>query len=201
MTIKKDLLNLAKELKSMATEGHQEYLGDILKGPHGSEVIKLRQEAYNLWQIKEYSNAIAKMKEASELNPVLKDELNKMEGEIAHKNKLGKVNFNKTINKYITPKFVNLGFTLYKERGPFWFERNINNKNQVFSLGRDKWGRAFGFTVFKQDANGKSLYFSPKDFGEFPLPPYNYLNQNELDNVVKVIVALIDAKIIPWLES
>ena len=152
---------------------------------------------------KEYQNALAIFEDACLLEPLLKDELSSMKSYYSHKKKVGRVNFKKSIKKFIFPKAEKYGFIFNEQMssgGAFYFTRKKNNREQELSIGREKFGQAFGLTAFKEREKENYLSFN---FAEHNVETnrFSYLNQGELDRHLKAVVDLIDNKIIPWFEK
>jgi hypothetical protein len=203
MVTKSDLLKLAKEFNQIADEDFAGTEKKISQNPQVEKIKRLREESISLWQQKKYDQAIVAMRKACQLEPLLSDELKTMELYQAQLKKTGKVNFKKSIKKYIFPVMEMYKFEYIEKLSygsDFAFQRKYMERQQDITIGRKKFGQSIYFRAGKESKNGE--YIRP-DPGKLGLGPgaLEYLNQQELDESIQKVIKIFEEKLIPWFDE
>jgi hypothetical protein len=204
MPIKK-ILKIRKELDKIAEEDFEATERIMAQNPNYEEIVALRKKSESFWEKKEYENALAILEDACSLEPLLKDELSSLKSYYSHKKKVGRVNFNKSIKKFIFPKTEKYGFIFNEQmssRGAFYFTRKKNKKREMITMGREKFGHLFEIAAFKIEGLQGEICL-PFNFTDHNIETnrFPYVNQSELDQQLQTVVELIEHQIIPWFEK
>ena len=205
----KSLGNLKKSIE-LHEKINQEFQ-EKLKDPKYAEAYKLREEAWSyIFTKKNYNpeKAINLMTRAAELNEEYLSQIQSVKNVIEQKAKKGKVNIKKAINKIFLPKIQKLDFYPYvydyrtqnhyiktnEWKEDVYFIKQVDNAQIRILLGRTKFGNALGVLISKVTKTGHVVNLEHDT-------DVNYLNQNELENVLLKLIDNIENKLKEWIEK
>jgi hypothetical protein len=197
-----------EQMKQLVDQMNQQWK-DKLRDPEKARAYQLREEAWDcVFSRKHYNpdRALELMQEAARLDPEYEPQVQGVKNVIARKARTGKVSLKKAINVIFVPRTKDWGFTIkdadQKTQG--WkegahFTRQFNGLEQIILIGRTKFGKALGLNVCRQKQDGTYEWLDVRQVGLTP-DSLEYLNQAELDVVLKHVVAVFEAQILPWFE-
>lgn len=177
--------------------------------PEKERARRLADEAWNCAISRKNfqpDKAVALMTEAASIDPEHERGIQGIKNYIERKLKSGKVNLGKAINAQLTPYLISKGFILTSwinsqtsnpQAFNEWKEDLLfTNLHGFISVGRTKFGKELGLMVWKNNPCG--------GFEGFDVKPYRkqlqYLNQDDLEVVIKNLIDLCENVIIPWLQ-
>ena len=201
--------NLEKGLELHAKLYHE--FQEKMKDPKKSEAYKLREEAWdNIFTKKNYNpeKAITLITRAAELDEEYFPQIQLIKNMIERKARKGKVNIKKAINKIFLPRIQELDFYLYdfdcrvdshfiktnEWKQDVSFIKQIDNAQIHIDIGRTKSGNALGVTIYKVMDRDHIVHLKHDT-------DVNYLNQNELENVLLNLFDSIKIKLNKWIEK
>jgi len=204
----KALENLEKGLELHA-KLYQEFQ-EKLKDPKYAEAYKLSEEAWSyIFTKKNYNpeKAINLMTRAAELDEEYLPQIQGVKNVIERKAKKGKVNIKKAINKIFLPRIQELDFYPYvcdytaqhnyiktiEWKEDVYFIKQVDNAQIHILMGRTKFGNALGVSISKVINRDHVVYLEHDT-------DMNYLNQNELENVLLKFLDNIKNKLNEWIE-
>ena len=205
----KTLGNLKKgiELDKKINQEFQERLKD----PKYAEAYKLWEEAWSyIFTKKNYNpeKAINLMTRAAELDEEYLPEIQGVKNMIERKAKKGKVNIKKAINKIFLPRIQKLDFYPYvfdyraqnyyiktnEWNEDVYFIKQVDKAQIHIHMGRTKFGNALGVLISKVINIDQVVYLEHDT-------DVNYLNQNELENVLLKLFDNIKNKLNEWIKK
>ena len=205
----KTLRNLEKSLE-LNEKLYREFQEKI-KDPQYAEAFKLSEEAWSyIFTKKNYDpeKAINLMTRAAELDEQYLPQIQGVKNVIERKARKGKVNIKKAINTIFLPRIQALDFypyttdytspnyyiktTEWKEN--VYFIKQVDNARISILMGRTKFGNALGVSIFKVIDKDHVVYLDHDT-------DVNYLNQNELENVLLKLFDNIKNKLNIWINQ
>ena len=201
--------NLEKGLELHA-KLYQEFQ-EKMKDPKKAEAYKLREEAWDyIFTKKNYNpeKAITLITRAAELDEEYLLQIQGIKNMIERKARKGKVNIKKAINKIFLPRIQELDFYPYvfdcRVNGNFiktneWkqdvsFIKHVDNAQIHIDIGRTKFGNALGVNIHKVIDMDHIVHLKHDT-------DVNYLNQNELENVLSRLFDNIKNRLNEWIEK
>lgn len=118
-----------------------------------------------------------------------------------------KVSLARSINEVLAPQLKERGFSIWDidEEARTWkegriFRRTRDGRGETILIGRDKFGKALGFTVARQRQDGSYAYMDWHNRG-LTRDRLRYRNTDELNEVLGFLVKYFDDQVAAWLES
>ena len=210
MDKKEDKLgNLSKSFE-LHEKLYQEFQ-EKMKNPKKAEAYKLREEAWNyIFTKKNYDpeKAIKFIIRAAEIDEEYLPQIQLVKNEIDRKDRKGRVNIKKSINKVFLPRIRELYFYPYifdcrvdnhfiktnEWKQDVSFIKQVDNAKIHIDIGRTKFGNALGVTIYKVMDRDHIVHLKHDT-------DLNYLNQNELENVLLNLFDSIKLKLNKWIEK
>ena len=210
MDKKEDKLgNLSKSFE-LHEKLYQEFQ-EKMKNPKKAEAYKLREEAWNyIFTKKNYDpeKAMKLIIRAAEIDEEYLPQIQLVKNEIDRKDRKGRVNIKKSINKVFLPRIRELGFSPYvfdcrvdnhfiktnEWKQDVSFIKQVENEQIHIDIGRTKFGNALGVSITKIIDKEHVDYLEHST-------DVNYSNQNELENVLLKLLDNIKIKLSEWLKK
>lgn len=196
----KNLLKLKEELEQICEE-------DELSDPIFAKAAKIEASAWELvYSKKNYDpqKALELVNEAAKLHHEFEPKVQAIKNYINRKEKIGKVNFKKTISKLFFPTLKEMDFEMYDWFGKkvsTWnrdtlFKKTKNNVEIQISIGPTKFGHQLGLLVIRK--------FPETDYEHLNMglshEEMEYLNQDELDEVFNRVINKIKLNMDLWFK-
>ena len=175
-----------------------------LRDPRLSHAAELREQAWQLATSKtgDRARALTLIEAAAAIDPEYLPQVDGIRNYLDRRERSGKVSLPKAINSTLSPLLLGHGFEI---RHGTWrqgrsFVRSRDGRDQRISVGSAKFGKQLSLLVAWEIAPGQYNYRDHRDFG-CPHDSLAYLNQQELEQVVARLTQLLDAEVLPWLDS
>ena len=197
----KKLLKLKEGLEQICEE-------DELSDPLFAKAAKIEASAWGfVFSKKNYDpqKALELVKEAAKLHHEFEPKVQAIENYINRKEKIGKVNFKKSIKKLFFPILKEMGFEMYD-----WFGKKVSNwnrdtlfkkiKNNIeiqINIGPTKFGHQLELLLIRKSPESDYEYL---DMG-LSHEEMEYLNQDELDEVFNRVINKIKLNVDSWFKA
>jgi hypothetical protein len=181
-----------------------------MKDPRKAEAWRLREEAWDIVHSKKNydpGKAVDLIVKAAERDEEYVPQIQLVKDMIERKSRKGKVNLKKAVNSIFVPAIKKMDFQLYavditfsepfRETGEWtndvWFIRHVKDARIMIDMGRTKFGNALGVMISKIIGKDRVVYLEHDT-------DLNYLNQRELEEVLKRLLDTIKSRLDEWIE-
>ncbi len=211
MKTRKDVIEEMKkqfELSEAQWEEWQAQLAEKLKDPVKRRAWELAEAGRELvFAEKQFDEGIQKLTESMALDSeytLLVEGAQKFKSAELRK---GPVRLTHAVNRILYPRLRELGFRQQVgEDSPMWKEgtmqvrTNSQGQEGVVYMGRTKFGKRFGLSVWRHRSNGEVEYLNLSTVG-LDDESLCYLNQEEAKAVLERVATAFEGPILAWLDE